>query len=183
MKKESGIGWWLAVGGFVAIALLVVVAYEEGEKASIGEGRVSPTHSPDIDEPETINGVSARDVPVIVKDAFYCLDWKTLKIFLTKEAYEDAKEYYSDKQSGCEEKFTEMYPGYRLIEYKANENLYYYQLDYPSSNFNSVSRKEYFPVFRAKGGWKTFHDMSLQQWVYETQDLVPQVIKGVHDRP
>ncbi len=27
-------------------------------------------------------------------------------------------------------------PRYRLIEYKANANLYYYQLDYPSSNFN-----------------------------------------------
>lgn len=181
MKKESGIGWWLAVGGFVAIALLVVVAYEEGEKASIGEGRVSPTHSPDIDEPETINGVSARDVPIIVTEAYYQKDGKTLKKFIVKEDHESVEEFWDlDKGPNGDRKDWRIDSSYRLTEYKANPNLYYYLLEYPASN---GLEKERFKVVKRRDVWKTFDSYSKASWEYETQDLVPQVIKGVHDRP
>lgn len=181
-KRQSGIGWWLAAGGFVIFALLVVAANQE---ATTTRGKESPVRQ--IGEPESINGISARDVPMIKTEAVNgkCSDWKVLKTILIKEDYESLRDFYSDKELGkCNESEEwEIPSNHRLTEYKANEDLYYYLLEYPSSTDLYNLQREFFKVIKTKEGWKTFHRYSKPAWEYETQDLDPLLIKGVHDQP
>ncbi|SGO61292.1 Uncharacterised protein [Mycobacterium tuberculosis] len=155
------------------LLLLVMVACQTGGDG----GSPSPTNS----EPEKINGVSARDIPVIVTEAYYQKDGKTLKKFIVKEDHESVEAFWDlDKGPHGDRKGWRIDPAYRLTEYRGDPDLYYYLLEYPTSD---SLEKERFKVVKGDDGWKTFDSYSKSSWEYETQDLEPRLIKGVHDQP
>lgn len=165
-RWKPWMGWGAAATAVLLI--LVVVACQAG-----GNGG-----SPLPSEPEKIN---PRDVPIVVTEAYHQQDGKTLKKFIVKEDHEDVEAFWNlERGPHGKGKDWRIDPSYRLTEYKANPNLYYYLLEYPASNGLKTER---FKVVKADDGWKTFHRYSKASWEYETQDLEPQLIKGVHDRP
>src|SRR5699024_4464075 len=116
------------------------------------------------------------------EEAYYQQDGKTLDQFIVDEDKEVLKGFYDlDRGPHGKRKDYNLDPSYRLTEYKANEDLYYYLLEYPGQ-IKAVERS-YFKVIRTKKGWKTYDEYSKPNWEYETQDLKGEVIKGVHDRP
>ncbi|PTM52181.1 hypothetical protein [Desmospora activa] len=161
----------------IAVILLLFALILAGCQS--GDGK---TASPKEKGPETIDGVSPRDLPVIVAEALPQQDGKTLDRFIVDEDKDRLREHYDlDKgPHGIKEDF-KIDPDYRLVEYRANDDLYYYRLEYPGQS-KAVST-DYYKVFRTDEGWKTYYYYSKPKWEYETQDLEPNVVKGVHDQP
>lgn len=136
------------------------------------------------DEPDEINGITARDVPILAVEAKARNDGKTLaKIFLDQNK-QVLKDFYDlTRGPHGENKDWKMPPNYRLVEYKANEDTYYYLIQYPDTrNIEGKIITRHFKVIRTPEGWKA-EEPSTRRWEYETQGLTPQVVKEVHDEP
>lgn len=138
------------------------------------------------DEPDEINGITARDVPILVEEAKARNDGKTLDKLILDEDKEVLKDFYDlSKGPHGQNKDWEMPKEYRLVEYEANEETYYYLLEYPDTRegSNGDIEKRFFKVVRTSEGWKTFNHYDNRNWRYETQGLTPRVVKEVHDEP
>ena len=139
------------------------------------------------DKPDKINGITARDVPILAVEAKARKDGKTIdKIFLDQNK-QVLKDFYDlTRGPHGENKDWKMPPNYRLVEYKANEDTYYYLIQYPDTRKIEGNRGEiitrHFKVIRTPEGWKA-EEPSTRRWEYETQGLTPQVVKEVHDEP
>jgi len=70
---------------------------------------------------------------------------------------------------------------YRLTMFKVNDEVYYYHIEYKLPHLPDPVG-QYFKALNTSEGWK-LEDLSRSDFEYETQDLDPQVIKGVHDAP
>jgi len=139
------------------------------------------------DEPDKINGITARDVPILAVEAKARNDGKTLDQLILDEDKEVLKDFYDlTRGPHGENKDWKMPPNYRLVEYKANEDTYYYLIQYPDTRKIEGNRGEiitrHFKVIRTPEGWKA-EEPSTRCWEYETQGLTPQVVKEVHDEP
>src|SRR5699024_9720703 len=146
--KNRRLWWW--GGGAVAVLLVLTLTVAA---CQAGGGAESPQPPEQQEEPEEINGVSPREVPVIVEEAYYQQDGKTLDQFIVDEDKEVLKGFYDlDRGPHGKRKDYNLDPSYRLTEYNANEDLYYYLLEYPGQ-IKAVERS-YFKVIRTKKGWK-----------------------------
>lgn len=138
------------------------------------------------DKPDKINGITARDVPILAVEAKARKDGKTIdKIFLDQNK-QVLKDFYDlTRGPHGENKDWKMPPNYRLVEYKANEDIYYYLIQYPDTRKIEGRGEvitEHFKVIRTPEGWKA-EEPSTRRWEYETQGLSPRVVKEVHDEP
>lgn len=171
MKSLGWIGWSL-VGVLAAVlAVLVTVDMKTNQPAS-----TSTPEPKKVGGPEKIAGISPRDIPVMMHEAMERQDGLTLDKY-----YIDDKKVLAgvvDLKRGPhgEDKDYTIDPLYKLTEYKANNSTYYYVLSLPRGSTG-------YKVVRTKKGWRTFYHYSRPDWDYETQDLTPVVIKGVHDKP
>lgn len=133
--------------------------------------------------PEVINGLSPRDIPVKSLEYKMSGNGEEYCKLIIPEHLESADDLYdcSSKPTGNWKLGSE----YRLTEFKANEDTYYYLLEYQgeSNVVGPRDRKEYYKIVRTEDGWKHYLFFGYSDFEYETQGLEPKVVKEVHDRP
>lgn len=133
--------------------------------------------------PEVINGLSPRDIPVKSLEYRKSGNGEEYCKFVVPEDMERADRLF-DCSSKSKERW-EIDPGYRLTEFKANEDTYYYLLEYRDESriVGLKDQREFYKIIRTEDGWKKHVLFSKERFDYETQGLEPKVVKEVHDRP
>jgi predicted small lipoprotein YifL len=70
---------------------------------------------------------------------------------------------------------------FRLTEWKANDERYFYEIEYKNPTNNEKVETEKMEVIKTKNGWKRTKYSNLQSFDKLVQDLKPEVLRELHD--
>lgn len=165
---------WQQVIMFTLLMGLVMVLSACGTESSGGSGQESSDKGP-----EPINGMTPAQVVMKYELAFIQDDEKTM--YSLSSTSKNKNKGHSDLQGPQNQK--QLYSGYKLTEYKYDDDTYYYDLEFASSPDEELA--SHCRVVREKDGWK--FDKSMYGWQIERafagKDMKPRVVKDTDDKP
>ncbi|MGX1195939.1 hypothetical protein [Metabacillus sp. SLBN-84] len=120
-----------------------------------------------------VNGKGPDDIPVDWVNAKIQNDQKMMLDLLDQktEALDPEAEKYSD----------EKIKQYRLTEWKASNERYFYEIEYKNPTNNEKVETEKLEVIKSEEGWKRTKYSNLQNFDKLVQDIKPEVLRELHD--
>jgi hypothetical protein len=120
-----------------------------------------------------VNGESSEDVPVHWVNAKIQNDQAKMLHLLDQKTEALDPETKSNSEDEIKH--------FRLTEWKANDERYFYEIEYKNPTNNDKVETEKMEVIKTKDGWKRTKYSNLQRFDKLVQDLKPEVLRELHD--